>query len=263
MREWNASVYHRVSNPQLGWGRVVLDRLPLRGDERVFDVGCGTGRLTALLQERVPRGRVVGIDLSRNMLCEARSHLTGRSGAGTAFVQADASALPSVGAADAIFSTATFHWVGDHDRLFASLFAALAPGGRLVAQCGGAGNVQRVTDRCAALMREPAFASFFRDWTDGWEFADAPTTAVRLRRAGFVDVETDVEDAPVRLPDADAYREFLAHVVIRRHLAQLPEDGTRARFVDAMTAQAAADDPPFELDYRRLNLSARRPSRPR
>src|SRR6266702_3251869 len=74
-REWNSAVYHRLSGPQLSWGKKVLSRLRLRGDETVLDAGCGTGRLTAELAEALPRGRVVGIDLSQNMLAGAREPL--------------------------------------------------------------------------------------------------------------------------------------------------------------------------------------------
>ena len=118
VREWNAGVYHRVSTPQFDWGVRVLDRLSLEGGELVLDVGCGTGRLTELLLARLPRGRVVAVDQSTNMLDAARAFLQDRFGPRVTFVQADASALPFPGAADAIFSTATFHWVLDHDRLF-------------------------------------------------------------------------------------------------------------------------------------------------
>ena len=136
-REWNAPTYHRVSSPQFTWGQAVLDRLPLRGNETVLDVGCGTGRLTELLAGRLPHGRAIGIDQSVNMLATARTAMRASVRGRVTFVQADAAALPIAGRADAIFSTATFHWVLDHDRLFRSLFAALTPGGRLVAQCGG------------------------------------------------------------------------------------------------------------------------------
>src|ERR1700756_1813217 len=74
-REWNSAVYHRLSGPQVSWGKKVLSRLRLRGDEVVLDAGCGTGRLTAELLDALPRGRGVGIDLSQNMLRSAREHL--------------------------------------------------------------------------------------------------------------------------------------------------------------------------------------------
>src|SRR5688500_17779028 len=114
MREWNAEHYHEISNPMFAMAMPVLDRLPLRGDELVLDVGCGSGLVTAKLAERVPAGRVVAIDMSVNMLATARDHL-GPLAPGVGYVLADAASLPFNRVADAIFSTATFHWVLDHE----------------------------------------------------------------------------------------------------------------------------------------------------
>lgn len=259
MREWNADTYHRVSDPQFAWGLSVLERLPLRGDELVIDAGCGTGRLTEKLAERVPRGRVLAIDLSANMLATAAGFLRPRFGRRVSFAHADAAALPVAGSADAIFSTATFHWVTDHPRLFGSLHCALRPGGRLTAQCGGGPNIQRLHERCAMLGQTSDFASFFEGWHGPWEFAGAELTAARLRDAGFVDVVTSVEPAPVAFPDASAFREFVTNVVCRHHLGQLPSSELQDRYMSRLTALAAGDDPPYELDYWRLNLDAAKP----
>jgi len=257
MREWNAEAYHRVSNPQLQWGLAVLDRLPLRGDELVVDVGCGTGRLTERLLERLPAGRVLATDLSFNMLQVARAYLTPRFAGRVHVACADGAALPIAGRADAIFSTATFHWVIDHPTLFRSLARALVPGGMLVAQCGGGPNIQRVHDRCAVLMRQPEFAPHYGAWRDPWEFADAETTARRLADAGFVEIDTSLVPSPIVQPDAATYREFVTNVICRPHLAPLPEP-LRDRFIDVITSEAARDDPAFELDYWRLNIRATR-----
>jgi trans-aconitate 2-methyltransferase len=259
MREWNAEAYHRVSNPHVDWGLRVLARLPLSGDECVLDVGCGTGRLTEKLLERLPAGRVVAIDLSTNMLQVARAYLAARFAAQVTFLLADAAAVPIAGQADAVFSTATFHWVRDHLALFRSLYGALKPGGRLVAQCGGGPNIQRLHDRCAVLGRQPDFATYFDGWDGPWNYADAETTAQRLAAAGFTDIQTGIEAAPVVQPDAPAYREFVTNVICRNHLARLPDQGLRDRFLDVITDQAAADSPPFEIDYWRLNMEARKP----
>jgi trans-aconitate 2-methyltransferase len=259
MREWNAETYHRVSDPQYEWGLPVLARLPLDGHERVLDVGCGTGRLTEKLLDRVPDGEVVAVDLSSNMLRTAREYLVPRFRTRIRFVQADAAALPFAGQAHAIFSTATFHWVLDHPMLFKSLYGALRPGGRLVAQCGGVRNIQRMHDRCAALASEAAFAPYFAGWTGPWHFADPKETADRLEAAGFVDVRADLESQSFVPADADAFREFVTAVVCRHHLSRLPDPASQARFIDALTEKAAADNPPFELDYWRLNMEARKP----
>ena len=229
-----------------------------RGDERALDVGCGSGRLTAELQARLPRGRVVATDLSENMVRAARETL----GARAPVVVADAAALPFAGAFDLVFSTATFHWVTDHPRLFRSLFAALTPGGRLHAQCGGGANLERLHARAAELMREPPFAAHFAGWRRPWEFADAAVTAERLSAAGFVGVETGLEPAPVTFDDPAVFREFLATVVLRQHLRCLPDAALRDAFLDRLVEQAAADEPAYELDYWRLNLAAIKPLAP-
>ena len=258
MRDWNATVYHRVSNPQLEWGLPVLARLPLAGDELVLDVGCGTGRLTEKLIERLPHGRVAAVDRSASMIATAREYLRPRHPGRVSFTQADGAALPFTGVADAVFSTATFHWILDHERLFASIAAALKPGGRLVAQAGGGPNLHRIHERCELLMREPAFAPHFTQWTSPWEFADAATTARRLRDAGFDEIETSVVSSPVLQPDAPAFREFVEHVICRPHLSALPTPALRDGFLDRLTDAAAQDAPPFELDYWRLNLSGKK-----
>ncbi|MDH4065556.1 MAG: class I SAM-dependent methyltransferase, partial [Acidobacteriota bacterium] len=140
-REWNATAYHKVAAPQTTWGLRVLSRLDLRGDERVIDAGCGSGRLTASLLERLPGGRVLAVDRSWNMLQTARANLRPAFGARVSFVQVALPAMPFVEWADVVFSTATFHWVGDHPALFDGIFTALRPGGRLHAQCGGGPNL--------------------------------------------------------------------------------------------------------------------------
>jgi trans-aconitate 2-methyltransferase len=240
-------------------GLPVLARLPLEGNEHVLDVGCGTGRVTERLLERLPDGSVTAIDLSFNMLQTARDYLTARFASQVAFVQGDAAALPVRQGADAIFSTATFHWVLDHPMLFKSLYAALRPGGRLVAQCGGVRNIQRVHDRCAALAIDPEFAPYFAGWTGPWHFADPEETARRLSEAGFVDVQTNLESTPFTPADANAFREFVTTIVCRHHLSRLPNEQMQRRFIDDLTAKAATDEPPFELDYWRLNLAGIRP----
>src|SRR5436190_1268323 len=114
--EWYATTYPRIAAPQLTWGQKVLERLALRGDETAIDAGCGSGRLTALLLERLPHGRVIAVDRSENMLQMARAYLEPRFGDRVSFLPSDLEALPLEEVADLIFSTATFHWIPDHPR---------------------------------------------------------------------------------------------------------------------------------------------------
>ena len=254
--DWDGATYHRVSEPQFAWGRRVLARLELAGDETVIDAGCGSGRLTAELLERLPRGRVIAVDRSASMLAVAEAELRPRFGDRVSLLQADLLDLDLDGVADVVFSTATFHWVLDHPRLFTVLHRALRPGGRLHAQCGGGPNLARIHARAERLIAEPEFAAHFASWTDPWEFASAETTCERLQRAGFVDVNTSVEPAPTVLDDAAAYRAFLRTVIMLPFLARLPDPAQQEHMLDEMCTQAEHDDPPFSLDYWRLNLSA-------
>jgi trans-aconitate 2-methyltransferase len=256
--EWDAATYHVISTPQLTWGLRVLLRLSLGGDEVVLDAGCGSGRLSAALLERLPRGRLIAVDRSANMLDEARKNLA-HFGQRVTYVQAELTALVSPEPADVVFSNATFHWVLDHPALFRTLHGALRPGGRLHAQCGGAGNLVSIHGFAEEQRRSPRFARWFEGWQDPWEFATAEVTRERLLAAGFTDVETSHEDAPTPFDDAESYRRFVASVVLRLDLARLPEEAQKAAFLDEIVERASRTTPPFTLDYRRLNLSARRP----
>ena len=258
MSDWNAERYHELSSPQQSWGRRVLERLPLSGTERVLDLGCGTGRITQELHRRLPRGYLVGADRSAAMLRTAVSWLREHA-SGAAVVQADGAALPFSRAFDAVFSTATFHWILDHDALFRSIVTALKPGGRLVAQCGGGPNLAVLRGRADRLAREPRFAQFFDGWTEPWYYADVESTRRRMATAGFVDIEVSLEEAPTAFPSAEPFQEFIATVCVRPHLDRIPP-ADRRLFLTELTLAAAGDSPPFTLDYWRLNLAGRRPA---
>lgn len=247
-REWDARTYDRVSDPQFQWGMEVLERLQLDGDEYVMDAGCGSGRVTAKLLDRLPDGRVLCVDASESMINQAREALGDRA----AYMVADLAQLEVDEPIDLVFSTATFHWVSDHDALFSRLHEALRPGGHVVAQCGGEGNVAKHALAIVEVASRPEFSSHFDEMEVFWNFAAPAETEERLRRAGFEDVSCWLEDKPVQPEDPYA---FTTTVTMGPHLSRLPEE-LRRTFAEAVLE---LEDDPLVLNYVRLNIEARRP----
>jgi len=244
-REWDAETYDAVSDPQLSWGMEVLERLELRGDEAALDAGCGSGRVTAELAKRLPDGSLIAVDGSEAMIAKARE----RFGDGVAYIVSDLSELELEEPVDLVFSTATFHWILDHDRLFARLHAALRLGGRLVAQCGGEGNVAEHAAAIARVAARPEFAAHLTAMTGMWNFAGPAETEERLRRAGFSEARCWLQPKPVR-PERPL--EFTSTVTLGPLLAQLPEE-LRRPFAEAVLEE---EGQPLVLNYVRLNIEA-------
>jgi trans-aconitate 2-methyltransferase len=244
-RDWDASTYQRVALPQEEMARAVLDRLALERDETVLDAGCGSGRTTALLVERVPAGRVIAVDGSPSMVEEVRKVL--RPG-DTALVS-DLTKLELDEEVDAVFSAAVFHWILDHDELFARLRAALRKGGRIAAQCGGEGNIRGFREAGEEVARREPYAEHLDGIEGLWNYAAPGETEARLRAAGFGDVRCWLEPWPVDLSEPEV---FVKTVCLGAHVEKLPDD-LRDRFVaDVLATQPS----PLRLDYVRLNIEA-------
>jgi trans-aconitate 2-methyltransferase len=257
-RDWDAATYDRVSHPQVEMAKPVLARLPLRGDETVLDAGCGSGRVTELLLDRLPEGHVVAVDSAPSMVEHARLTLADAIGAPPASVKratvlcASLTELTLDEPVDAVFSNAVFHWIADHERLFERLFAALKPGGRLVAQCGGKGNIdafRRLADEVAA---EPPYEPYMEDFVGPWNYASPEDTEARLLAAGFEDVRCWLQPWPVSPADPV---EFARTVCLGNHLEALPEE-LRAGYAEEVVRRSGA---PLTLEYVRLNIDAARP----
>jgi trans-aconitate 2-methyltransferase len=242
---WDAATYDQVALPQARWGQAVVERLRLVGIERVLDAGCGTGRVTEMLLARAPGIRVVALDASPEMIGVARRRLA-RWGERTSFVQGDLLA-GAPGPVDAVLSTATFHWIHDHDRLFASLAQALVPGGQMVAQCGGEGNIASVQ---RALVDMGARV-------DDTYFATPEQTEARLERSGFEGISCWLQPEPTTFGSQEELETFLGTVVLRHQLAEVASAERRA-FVHEVAARL----PGGAIDYVRLNILALRAPHP-
>ncbi len=243
-RDWDARTYDRVADPMTRWGLDVLQRLALTGDERVMDAGCGTGRVTEQLAERLPDGHVIALDGSPAMVDAARFRLA-RFGDRIDYVVADlGQPLPIDGYVDAVLSTATFHWVPDHDALFRNLASVTRPGGWLVAQCGGFGNISRIKRAVAGVG-------------DGWlgpaHYETPEATERRLVAAGYVDIACWLTEEPTRFEPGGPFEAYLRTVALGPQVERLP-DGEREAFIHEVAERIGE---PL-VDYVRLNITARR-----
>jgi trans-aconitate 2-methyltransferase len=238
---WDAQTYDRSSEPQQAWGATVLARLSgIAPDASVLDVGCGTGRVTQELLALLPAGRILAIDASQDMVDLARERLGDRA---NVWCQ-DVLELDLDEPVDAIVSTATLHWVSNHDRLWERLGRALRSGGVLEAQCGGEGNIAHVSEAIEAAAREtaPELVGF-----SPWLFAGPGETERRLRTAGFGETRCWLEQRPTYPEDVS---EFVRTSILPAHLARLPQE-RREQFASAVVNRVN-----LPLDYVRLNVSA-------
>jgi len=239
---WDAETYDRTSKPQQRWANEVIGRVVgIERDATVLDVGCGTGRVTEHLARLVPGGRVLAIDASEDMVALASERL----GESAEVWRCDVLELDLDGQLDLVFSTATLHWVTDHDALWPVLARALKPGGRLEVQCGGEGNIEtvrQVIDEAAASVESDALEGY-----SPWTFASPQDTERRMRDAGFTEVKCWLAEEPAFPEETEA---FVRTSILAAHLERLPE-ADREPFVAAVMQRVR-----LPLDYVRLNVSA-------
>lgn len=241
---WKGDDYDRISGPHADMGTPALDRLVLDGDERVLDVGCGSGRVTERLMERLPAGSAIALDGSASMLEEAQRRLA-RFGDRVTYLQANLGTppLPIEGEVDAIMSTATLHWVIDHDALFEGLANALRSGGQLSFQCGGEGN--------AAAMIE-AVRDQGVETGSSFHMAGVEGTTARLEANGFEDIEAWLQPQTIAFETRADMLDYIVTPYLRPATGLPDEDLCRL-------AEGVADRlGVLAIDYVRLNVAARK-----
>jgi trans-aconitate 2-methyltransferase len=249
--EWNAAVYDVISDPMFAWGMALLASVPLKGDERVLDAGCGSGRLTEELVRRLPAGRVVALDHSSQMLEQARRKLGDR----VDYVQASLENFELAAPVDGIFSNAVLHWVPDHAAMFRALHRALRQGGWLVAQFGGIGNLSRTYRQMEQAASEERFRGYLARFEAGPHFEDVESTRARMLAAGFKISEAKLHQEAPRFDNRNRFRSFIETVILRQPLARLPEE-LRGEYLEAVLQRTFDAEGGYALDYVRLTVRA-------
>jgi trans-aconitate 2-methyltransferase len=239
---WDAGDYARHSAAQAEWARELIEKLALLGEESVLDIGSGDGKVSAALAARLPRGTVVGIDSSPDMVCSARRAFPPANHPNLSFAVMNALELDFDNRFDVIFSNATLHWVRDHLRVLRGVRRALKPGGRLLFQMGGRGNAGRILGIIEQLARIAPWAEYLRDFPCPYGFYGPEEYGPWLAEAGLQARRLELLPKEMRQQG----REGLAGWVRTTWLPyteRIPPD-RREAFVSEVTGRYLLDHPP-------------------
>jgi len=182
---WDAAEYEKHSSPQQRWAHDVIRTLKLAGDERILDIGCGDGKVTAELAALVPKGQVLGIDSSENMVAFARRRFPPVHYPNLQFRWGNATRLDYRCEFDLVVSFASLHWVSDHLAVLSGIKRSLKPGGRTVLQFGGKGNAAMISDVANALTTDTRWKGYFKNFTYPWFFYSVEEYCGFVERTGL------------------------------------------------------------------------------
>jgi trans-aconitate 2-methyltransferase len=259
---WDPEDYQKGSGEQQKWARELIAKLSLRGDERVLDIGCGDGKVTAEIARFLPNGTVLGIDSSEEMVCFAREHLGPGMYPNLSFEVEDARRLTFREEFDIVFSNATLHWVIDHRPVLRGIRRSLKPGGRLLAQMGGRGNAAGVVAILAKMAKDKRWTPNFTGFRFPYGFHGPEKYERWLKAAGLRPIRVEL----IRKDMVHGGRAQLAgwlRTTWLPYTQRIPE-AERARFVDELVVRYEEVYPPdadgsIHVGMVRLEVEARRP----
>jgi trans-aconitate methyltransferase len=255
---WDGALYAANTGHHRVYDDAFLDTLPLRPDDHVLDLGCGSGDFTATVASRVPDGLVVGLEPQPSLLDEARRQAAPNQRFIEGRVQELGSLLPAGSAFDVVMSRSVLHWVpfADHSALLADVHRLLRPGGRFRAEFGGAGNIPRILRLLDDVSRR--LAGPLTPWT----FTD-PATYLELVEQAGLDVGSGFvrSTAQRRAFDRDSLLGWFRSQVEQAYTSRM--DAERAqrfrRDVEARIDESVRADGTFDQTFVRLDLLVRRP----
>ena len=239
---WDAVDYAKSSPAQKQWARELIQKINLSGRERVLDIGCGDGTVTAAIAECLPEGSVLGIDRSPDMIRFARKEFPPDEYPNLSFAKGDAQTLGFSGEFDLVFSNAALHWVYDHGPVLAGIARALASGGRMIVQMGGKGNAAQIYGALDALIAEPGWGRYFRGFSFRYGFFSPEEYRPWLEAAGLLPVRVELIPKEMVYPTRDGFCGWFRTTWLP-YLERVPET-RQSEFVEALADRFLALYPP-------------------
>ena len=256
---WDAETYDKVSDTHEQWARKIIFSKKWTKKEIIMDAGCGSGRITKILAEIVPFGKVYGIDSDENMIKKAKYNL--KDFENVRIIQSnllDINFDMMQSKVNVIFSNAVLHWILNHYKVFSNFYDLLFEEGQLLIQCGGYGNLQKATSVFDAVKESSEFKEYFSNWKTQWNFAKPSDTEKILKDIGYRDIHIYLEDYPVTFKDKNSYSVYLKTVVLGPYLKYLHSENLQNRFLQRIIQLKENDNEEqmLTLDYKRLNIFA-------
>jgi trans-aconitate 2-methyltransferase len=257
--QWNAADYAAHSAAQYEWAQELIARLRLREGEAVLDIGCGDGKVTALIGAQVPRGRAVGIDSSPEMIALAADRFPLSRYPNLRFRRMDARALAFEEEFDVTFSNATLHWVADHPAVLRGVQRGLKPSGRLLFQMGGQGNAVAVVALLERMMAEERWRAHFEGFTFPYSFYGPEEYRAWLAEAGLEAIRAELVPKDMRHRGGEGLAGWIRTTWLP-YLERVPEpfrDRFLAELVETYVAEHPTDATGFvHVSMMRLEVEA-------
>jgi len=256
--EFDAEKYKKASAHQRQWGKKLISELDLKGNERILDLGCGDGGITAQLTELVPNGLVVGIDASQSMIESAQKSYKAEN---MKFELMDINTIDFEDEFDVIFSNATLHWVKDHNKLLANVYKNLRAGGIVRSNFAADGNCSHFFKVIRQVMAEKKYAEYFSDFDWPWYMPSIGEYEELLEKSSFKEAKVWGENADRFFPDAEAMIKWINQPSIVPFL-KCVDDADKQSFRDIVVERMVketiqANRRCFET-FRRVNVFAKK-----
>lgn len=256
--EFDGEKYRKASRHQKEWGNHLISQIPLAGDERILDLGCGDGLLTEKIAQLVPEGSVLGIDASIGMIQTAKAMEKDN----LKFIQMDINVMDFREEFDIIYSNAALHWVKDHGLLLKNSFQALKNGGSIYWNFAGKGTCLAFNSLMREIIAKPEYEPYFPDFEWPWVMLSGGQYEQMVREAGFIDIRLIEENRDRYFADTDELVRWIDQPSIVPFLPNIPDErkaAFRREVIEHMIARTQQPDGTCFETFRRINVCARKP----